>query len=149
MITHLENIGCLFTWDSMKKCIHQQDNIDILIKDGILISNFNEENKPVSDINKLIAKYGTSKSWCHRLVNTENNSATLIAQMPGEGNRLHFHPSWNEWWYIVKGEWDFEIESEVNRVKQGDFVFIPETTIIGSMSCQKYLLLYSTTIIFL
>ena len=26
---------------------------------------------------------------------------TLIGQLPGEGNRLHYHPKWNEW--IQKG----------------------------------------------
>lgn len=36
MITHLENIGCLFTWDSIRKCIHQQNNIDILIEDHVI-----------------------------------------------------------------------------------------------------------------
>ena len=37
MITHLENIGCLFTWNSIINCIYQQDNIEILIKDGFVI----------------------------------------------------------------------------------------------------------------
>ena len=75
-------------------------------------------------MNKLISKYGSSSSWSHRLVNTENNSVTLIAQMPGEGNRLHYHPNWNEWWYIVKGKWEWDIEGEKTIVKKGDLVFI-------------------------
>tara|TARA_B100001013_G_C24615597_1_gene445042 strand:- start:700 stop:1887 length:1188 start_codon:yes stop_codon:yes gene_type:complete len=33
----LKNVGCLFTWDSIKKCIHHQYNIEILIEDGIII----------------------------------------------------------------------------------------------------------------
>ena len=37
MTTHLKNVGCLFTWDSIKKCIHHQYNIEILIEDGIII----------------------------------------------------------------------------------------------------------------
>ena len=37
MITHLKNIGCLFTWNSIINCIYQQDNIEILIKDGFVI----------------------------------------------------------------------------------------------------------------
>lgn len=97
---------------------------EILKKDGILKSNFKYENEPLVEIEKLINKYGDSSSWCHRLVNTENNSATLIAQMPGEGNRLHFHPSWNEWWYILKGSWEWLIEGKKTIVKKGDFVFI-------------------------
>tara|TARA_Y100001970_G_scaffold15871_1_gene17862 strand:+ start:46996 stop:48129 length:1134 start_codon:yes stop_codon:yes gene_type:complete len=108
--------------DSLNKV--EVDVPDILIRDGIIISNFDEENKPVSDINKLINKYGTSKSWCHRLVNTENNSATLLAQMPGEGNRMHYHPNWNEWWYIVKGMWEWDIEGEKRIIKKGEVIFI-------------------------
>jgi len=97
---------------------------EILKKDGVFYSNFNHENEPLVDLNKLINKYAKSSSWCHRLVNTENNSATLIAQMPGEGNRLHYHPGWNEWWYILKGKWEWNIEGEKTIVKKGDFVFI-------------------------
>tara|TARA_Y100000590_G_scaffold180640_1_gene205871 strand:+ start:19424 stop:20554 length:1131 start_codon:yes stop_codon:yes gene_type:complete len=97
---------------------------EILKKDGVFYSNFNHENEPLVDLNKLINKYSKSSSWCHRLVNTENNSATLIAQMPSEGNRLHYHPSWNEWWYILKGKWEWNIEGEKTIVKKGDFVFI-------------------------
>lgn len=96
----------------------------ILKKDGIFQRNFKRENEELVDLDKLIIKYGSSSSWCHRLVNTENNSATLIAQMPGEGNRLHYHPSWNEWWYIMKGKWKWEIEGKQTIVKKGNFVLI-------------------------
>ncbi len=97
---------------------------EILKKDGVYKSYFDHENEPLVDIDQLLKKYGDNLSWCHRLVNTENNSATLIAQMPGEGNRLHFHPNWNEWWYILKGEWEWSIEGEKTIVKKGNFVFI-------------------------
>jgi quercetin dioxygenase-like cupin family protein len=97
---------------------------EILKNDGVLNSYFNNENDPLVDIEKLIGSYDNSTSWCHRLVNTENNSATLIAQMPGEGNRMHFHPNWNEWWYILNGKWEWLIDGNETIVKKGDFVFI-------------------------
>jgi len=97
---------------------------EILKKDGVIRNNFNEENNPLVFIDSLIKKYGDESSWCHRLVNTENNSATLIGQLPGEGNRLHFHPKWNEWWYILKGKWEWDIEGDKIIVKKGNFVFI-------------------------
>jgi CMP-N-acetylneuraminic acid synthetase/quercetin dioxygenase-like cupin family protein len=97
---------------------------EILKKDGVLVSNFEEENNPLSNIPKLLNKYNDASSWCHRLVNTENNSATLIGQMPGEGNRLHYHPHWNEWWYILEGEWEWMVEGKRIVVTKGDFVFI-------------------------
>ena len=98
----------------------------ILAKDGIYKSDFEHENLPLSDIEEILKKADNSVSWCRRIVNTESNSATLISQLPGEGNRLHYHPNWNEWWYIIKGEWEWEVEGEKMTVKQGQMVFIPK-----------------------
>ena len=44
--------------------------------------------------------------------------------MPGEGNRLHYHPTWDEWWYILEGKWEWMVDGESKKVKQGDVVFI-------------------------
>ncbi len=109
----------------------------ILLNDGIDQNDFSRENLPLTNLQELISKKDNSKSWSHRLVNTENNSATLISQLPGEGNRLHYHSDWNEWWYILKGSWQWEIEGEKSEVKEGDLVFIEQNkwhkiTAIGS-----------------
>ena len=104
-----------------------QEEVDvptILVKDGVEQCYFAHENTPKVHIPDIIANMDNIKSWCWRLVNTENNSATLISQMPGEGNRLHFHPEWNEWWYIIKGIWKWTIEGKEFLVKEGDFIFI-------------------------
>ncbi|MDD3375233.1 MAG: cupin domain-containing protein [Candidatus Omnitrophica bacterium] len=98
----------------------------ILKKDGVNKSNFEQENTFLINIDHIIKNYDNTQSWCHRLVNTENNSATLISQMPGEGNRRHFHPDWNEWWYILRGQWKWEIEGKEHVVKEGDVIFIPK-----------------------
>ena len=97
---------------------------DILERDGVLKSNYCEENLPLGNLSEIIERNDPNYSWCHRLVNTENNSATLVAQIPGEGNRLHYHPDWNEWWYIVQGQWKWNVEGEEFIVQKGDFVFI-------------------------
>lgn len=97
----------------------------ILKKDGVLESDFSQENQPVTDLPKLLAEKDSSVSWCHRVINTESNSATIISQLPGEGNRMHYHPDWNEWWYILKGTWEWEFGGKKFVVKQGDLVFIP------------------------
>lgn len=97
---------------------------DILKKDGIVEADFGRENQPLINLDDVIAQKDNSRSWCHRIVNTENNSATLISQMPGEGNRLHYHPDWNEWWYIVSGTWKWEIDGKETIVKKADVVFI-------------------------
>ena len=46
--------------------------------------------------------------------------------MPGEGNRLHRHMNWDEFWLIIKGMWEFEIEGEKFKVKKDDLVLIKE-----------------------
>jgi|29_taG_2_1085357.scaffolds.fasta_scaffold00038_20 CMP-N-acetylneuraminic acid synthetase/quercetin dioxygenase-like cupin family protein len=107
----------------------EADVPSILKIDGVAQSDFEHENQPIVHIPHLIADKDSTLSWCHRLVNTESNSATLISQLPGEGNRRHFHPDWNEWWYIVSGEWIWEIEGKNHRVKQGDFVFIEKNKV--------------------
>lgn len=113
----------------MKNHRIEVDVPSILKKDGVENSNFDNENSPLQNFDKIIQSQDNSKSWCHRLVNTENNSATLISQLPGEGNRRHYHPNWNEWWYIVKGEWEWEIEGKEFIVKKGDFVFIEKNKV--------------------
>lgn len=97
---------------------------EILKKDGVLRSDFEQENQPLVNLDEIISKMDNSKSWCRRIINTENNSATLISQLPGEGNRLHYHNDWNEWWYIIEGNWMWEIEGREYTVKKGDIVFI-------------------------
>jgi quercetin dioxygenase-like cupin family protein len=100
---------------------------EILDKDGVETSDFEKENQTVVNTEDIIAG-SKSDSWIRRIVNTPSNSCCLISQQPGQGNRRHFHPSWNEWWYIVDGEWDFEIESQHYRIKKNDVVFIPKNT---------------------
>jgi CMP-N,N'-diacetyllegionaminic acid synthase len=97
---------------------------EILRKDGIKESDFEHENMRVVNIKEIIRQRDNSKSWCRRIINTENNSASIISQPPGEGNRLHYHPNWNEWWYIVTGQWKWEIEGDEIIVKEGDMVFV-------------------------
>jgi mannose-6-phosphate isomerase-like protein (cupin superfamily) len=96
----------------------------ILAKDGVVNNNLHDCNREICNVNHIRASNDSSKSWSHRVVNTENNSATIIHQQPGEGNRLHYHPDWNEWWYIIDGEWEWEIDGKVKKIKKDDVVFI-------------------------
>ena len=96
----------------------------ILHKDGVMHNNLHDCNKEIVNVNSIRANNDPKKSWSHRVVNTENNSATLIHQQPGEGNRRHYHPDWNEWWYIIDGEWEWEIDGVIKKIKKDDVVFI-------------------------
>lgn len=97
---------------------------NILKGDGVSQSFYHLANQEVTAIPALIHHYGRTSSWSHTLVNTESNSATLICQLPGEGNRRHHHPDWNEWWFIIEGTWEWDIEGVKKEIKQGDLVFI-------------------------
>lgn len=109
-----------------------QENLEadvpsILFRDGVNINDlFDSANQTVANIEEIISKKPSNQSWSVRLINTESNSATLIHQLPGEGNRLHYHPNWNEWWYIVQGKWEFVIENKSHIIKQGEVVYIPK-----------------------
>lgn len=108
---------------------HRKINIEsdvpsILNKDGVINNDLFDANKPVVNIRDIIKSFKEKTSWSKRVINTENNSATLICQMPGEGNRRHYHADWNEWWYIVDGKWEWEIEGKTITVSKGDIVFI-------------------------
>jgi len=98
----------------------------ILHKDGVMYNNLHDCNKEIVNVNSIRSNNDPTQSWSHRVVNTENNSATLIHQQPGEGNRRHYHPDWNEWWYIIDGEWEWEIDGVIKKIKKDDVVFIPK-----------------------
>lgn len=115
----------------MKKDILKSDADvpQILKMDGVSNIILDQSNKEAVYLPDLIKKYGTNSSWSHTLINSQSNSATLICQMPGEGNRRHFHPDWDEWWYIIKGEWIWEIEGVENKIKEGQVIFIDRNKI--------------------
>lgn len=113
------------------------DVFKILREDGVENIDFKNENNLIYDIKDIIEKNNKLDNWSKRIVNTENNSATIICQMPGQGNRRHYHSNWNEWWYILKGEWEFEIENDIHIIREGQLILIKKNlkhkiTAIGS-----------------
>ena len=104
--------------------IADSDRQRILEEDGVMKNIMDKYNKEIADVNSIIEKYGRESSWSYTLVNSPSTCGTLIAQMPGEGNRMHHHTDWDEWWYIVEGEWEWMVEGQPKRVKKGDVVFI-------------------------
>lgn len=107
------------------KTAHAESDVPaILVKDGVLENDLFDANRPLVNIPDIVRGLPKNISWSKRIVNTASNSATLICQMPGEGNRLHYHSDWNEWWYIVDGRWEWEIEGKTTVVSRGDVVFI-------------------------
>tara|TARA_Y100001938_G_C8077432_1_gene426968 strand:+ start:1005 stop:2129 length:1125 start_codon:yes stop_codon:yes gene_type:complete len=104
--------------------IYDADRLRVLLDDGVTNNTMYEFNKERVSIDEIIERNPQDSCWSHTLVNSKSNSATLIAQMPGEGNRMHYHADWDEWWHILKGEWEWFIEGKAVTVKKGDMVFI-------------------------
>ena len=64
--------------------------------------------------------------WSEKIVMNDDIVGTIICQPPGHPTDRHFHLT-DEWWFVVEGEIDWEIEGhpEPIRAKAGDFVFAP------------------------
>lgn len=73
--------------------------------------------------NESVVPRGSASSW--RIVSTPSTVATVISQMPGDGNRLHYHPDCDEWWLVVEGQFDFYMDGDKERVSEGSIVVVP------------------------
>ena len=104
--------------------VYDADRLRVLLDDGVINNTMYEYNKEIVSVDEIIKRNPHDSCWSHTLINSKSNSATLIAQMPGEGNRTHYHSDWDEWWHILKGEWEWFIEGKTVKVKKGDIVFI-------------------------
>ena len=99
----------------------------ILSMDGVgQFLNPDEDQKNFQNIYKIIERLPTMRSWAYKLVDSKSNSMTLISQMPGEGNRFHSHPDWDEVWIIYEGKWYIQFSDGENcrYVTDGDIVFV-------------------------
>jgi quercetin dioxygenase-like cupin family protein len=58
---------------------------------------------------------------------TENDLAVFeqTGLTPKGGPPLHIHPNQDEWFYIVEGEYLFQVGEEYYEMKTGDTIFLP------------------------
>ena len=104
--------------------VYDADRLRVLLDGGVHNNTMYEFNQELVSIAEIRSRNPKNECWSHTIINSKSNSATLIAQMPGEGNRMHYHSDWDEWWHIIDGEWEWFIEGKTVRVKKGDIVFI-------------------------
>jgi len=64
--------------------------------------------------------------WSEKIVVNDQIVGTLICQPPGHPTDRHYHLV-DEWWFIVEGAIDWEIENHAETIhaRAGDFVFAP------------------------
>lgn len=96
----------------------------ILEADGVVDNDLFDVNNEVVSIDSILQGLSTTVSSSKRIIDSPSNSVTIIKQFPGEGNREHFHPAWDEWWLILDGTWEWLVEGSVRLVSKGDIVFI-------------------------
>tara|TARA_A100001011_G_scaffold395566_1_gene490976 strand:- start:2996 stop:4117 length:1122 start_codon:yes stop_codon:yes gene_type:complete len=110
--------------------VHSEVDVpSILKRDGVANNDLFDVNNEKVSIYSILKDQPKDQSWSKRVVDSDSNSMTIICQLPGEGNRRHYHPDWNEWWYIYEGEWEWEIEGEKKIVKEGDIVFMEKNRV--------------------
>lgn len=96
----------------------------ILRRDGVEQIELTDVNHEVTHLPDLLAQGDRTRSWGKRIINSPSNCVTVISQLPGEGNRRHYHSEWDEWWLILEGEWEYEVDGVARAVRTGDVVFI-------------------------
>ena len=63
--------------------------------------------------------------WAEKIVVNDQIVGTLICQPAGHQTDTHYHLL-DEWWFIVEGEIDWEIEGQpAIHARAGDFVYAP------------------------
>ena len=58
---------------------------------------------------------------------TENDLAVFeqTGLTPKGGPPLHIHPNQDEWFYVLEGEYLFQVGDDKYQVKEGDTIFLP------------------------
>ena len=65
--------------------------------------------------------------WVTSIIKDSLNTANLVYSAPGTPHDAHWHPEFDEWWTILKGEltWDLGEKRPVYQVKEGDIMYLP------------------------
>lgn len=96
---------------------------DLIAKDGCRTSEEETHNKPKNNITMALSKMGDG-SWCYPVIVTDNDQACFIQQVPGEGCRWHNHPTKDEFWIVMQGQFLFEIDGlEPITAIPGDVIY--------------------------
>ena len=104
-------------------------NVNQVLKDdgvdnSLLEPGHKYENVSTINIKQIEEELEFKDSWAVRVIYNKRFGGVIIKQNPGEGNRLHYHPDADECWVVLEGEYEWQIEEEVSRVKQGDIIVV-------------------------
>lgn len=123
-LSHLkrkENCGRRFLTSEIMTIERELD--DLIAKDGCRTVEEKTHNLTKNNIVMASQKMGEG-SWCYPVIMTDNDQATFIQQVPGEGCRWHNHPTKDEFWVVMQGQFLFEIDGLAPiRAIPGDVVY--------------------------
>ena len=111
----------------MKK---DSDVVNVLRDDGVENVSWEQlrkyENINSINLDELRKEFGMG-SWAVRIAFNDRFGVVIIQQMPGEGNRKHYHPDADENWVVMEGEWEWWIDGQgTQKVKENDIVVVPK-----------------------
>ena len=74
----------------------------------------------------LIEQFGEPQ-WVESIIKNDLNTANLVYSAPGTPHDAHWHPEFDEWWTILKGEltWNMGESRPLYHVSEGDIIFAP------------------------
>ena len=78
-------------------------------------------------LDQMLARLG-EPPWATSILLDDRNSANLICHGPGMTNNAHWHPDFNEWWTILRGDltWRVGEDRPIIEAGEGDIVYVPE-----------------------
>ena len=93
------------------------------------VMNLTWPNKLHTRIADVVAAKGPPP-WSVRLIADERNLVTLIANPPGTGNRPHWHKDFDEWWFVLAGQLQWELTGgTVIEAGKDEIVWVPRGTV--------------------
>jgi mannose-6-phosphate isomerase-like protein (cupin superfamily) len=73
----------------------------------------------------MIERHGLGANWGEEVVLDQRNRVNVIHTLPGSPNRPHWHPDMDEWWFVAKGEIEWQVGGDDPFVaRRGDIVFV-------------------------
>jgi len=116
--------------------LNSDDNVvRVLKQDGVLSVDLKKyENLNTVKLTQIKKELG-NPPWAVRIILNERFGGVLIAQNPGEGNRLHYHSDTAECWVIMEGKWEWYIEDIGTKVVEKDDIVLVEKNQKHKITC--------------
>ncbi len=112
----------------------ENDLESLIARDGVTVFKTRDKNVKLDNLEEIKSKMGKAP-WLYLLVYSETDQTALICQPPGDGARKHCHITHDEWWFILEGAFEWQLEDGTSvKAKESDFVFMPKGT-VHKISC--------------